>query len=210
MIISHKYKFIFVKTAKTAGTSIEVELNKILGAEDVATPIFPSEKSHLAQNYSYTDPETGDEKLFRNHQSAREIKKIVGTGVFQSYFKFCVDREPVDKCISHFSMFLNSPNHQVSDFPKTWDDYVKKGRFPLGVAAYTCSQGMQLVDRILKYENLSEELFEVSRMLGFQFDGLHAKAKAGFRENVTVTPEQRHLIYKKFKHTAKFTGYTLS
>jgi len=43
MIISHKYKFIFIKTVKTAGTSIEVFLNNYCGEEDIITPIHPKD-----------------------------------------------------------------------------------------------------------------------------------------------------------------------
>jgi len=39
LIISHKFKFVFVKTRKTAGTSIEMALRPHLGPDDVATPI---------------------------------------------------------------------------------------------------------------------------------------------------------------------------
>ena len=35
MIISHKHQFIFIKTVKTAGTSIEVLLDSICGPDDV-------------------------------------------------------------------------------------------------------------------------------------------------------------------------------
>ena len=44
-----KYKFIFIKTRKTAGTSIEYNLSKYLGKEDIITPT--SEASYLAQNF---------------------------------------------------------------------------------------------------------------------------------------------------------------
>lgn len=38
MIISHQHRFIFVKTLKTAGTSIEVFLSGLCGRDDVVTP----------------------------------------------------------------------------------------------------------------------------------------------------------------------------
>src|ERR1700682_2469961 len=51
MIISHKYKLIFIKTAKTAGTSIEVFLSKQCGPMDIVTPIAPPIEGHQPRNY---------------------------------------------------------------------------------------------------------------------------------------------------------------
>src|SRR6266852_6489903 len=51
MIISHKYKLIFIKTVKTAGTSIEVFLSKQCGPMDIVTPIAPPVEGHQSRNY---------------------------------------------------------------------------------------------------------------------------------------------------------------
>jgi len=52
MILSHKYKFIFIKTVKTAGTNIEVLLSQQCGSSDVVTPIAPPGDGHRPGNYS--------------------------------------------------------------------------------------------------------------------------------------------------------------
>src|SRR5262245_66480011 len=39
MIVSHAHKFIFLKTKKTAGTSIELALSELCGPDDVITPL---------------------------------------------------------------------------------------------------------------------------------------------------------------------------
>ena len=44
MILSHKHQFIFIKTNKTAGTSIEIALSSICGEDDIITPIHSSDE----------------------------------------------------------------------------------------------------------------------------------------------------------------------
>lgn len=39
MIVSDRYGFVFLKTRKTAGTSIEIALRQFAGPDDVFTPL---------------------------------------------------------------------------------------------------------------------------------------------------------------------------
>ena len=55
MLLSHTHKFIFVKTRKTAGTSIEVDLSKFMSDEDIVTPIIPEEPGHIPRNFQWED-----------------------------------------------------------------------------------------------------------------------------------------------------------
>ena len=44
MIVSFQHEFIFVKTRKTAGTSIEMALTPFCGPDDIVTPIDPPDE----------------------------------------------------------------------------------------------------------------------------------------------------------------------
>ena len=48
MIVSHEHKFIFLKTKKTAGTSIELALTELCGPEDVITPLTEIDEARRA------------------------------------------------------------------------------------------------------------------------------------------------------------------
>jgi len=43
MILSHRYRFIFLKTMKTAGASVEMSISRFCGLDDIITPITPSD-----------------------------------------------------------------------------------------------------------------------------------------------------------------------
>ena len=142
MIISHKHKFIFIKTEKTAGTSIEIALSKFCGDRDVITPLPHAEDRKLsqelggrgAQNYhlpltKYTLKDWKNLLLkrqllcFYNHISAREVKRLVDPEVWKTYFKFCVERNPWDKAISYYywqtklnlKEFYDVPQHFIQN-----------------------------------------------------------------------------------------------
>ena len=179
MIVSHKYKFVFIKTTKTAGTSIEIELAKLVGDGDIVTPIKPPVEGHCARNYRMRDRLLFT-KEFYNHMPARLVRDYLGARRFDDYFKFCVEREPVEKCVSHFSMLKNSPDHGQGMKRLTWDQYVSNGEFPVDIDKYTDAGGSLIVDRIIRYENLDREM-------------------AGIAENSIRYKAAAQIIGKKFK-----------
>ena len=138
MIISHKYRFIFVKTLKTAGTSIEVFLSQFCGPDDILTPILPHVEPHRPRNH----------EGFFNHMPAHEIRDRVGWDVWNGYFKFCVERNPWDKTLSYYHM-MNV--HQGGGL--TLGDYLATNDFPLNAPKYTepDAKDRVIVDRVLRY-----------------------------------------------------------
>lgn len=200
MIISHKYKFIFIKTRKTAGTSIEVFLSNLCGEEDILTPIYPAFEGHKPRNYGE----------FYNHITATEIRSAVGDEVWRSYFKFCVERNPWDKTLSYFYMQKMRSVNQL-----TIDEYFDMEDFCNDYAAYTELNDSTkiIVDRVLRYEALSRDLSEVFMRLGVPFDGdLGVRAKHEYRTDRrkyidVLTPLQAKIIENKFQKEIQLFGY---
>jgi len=167
MIISRKFGFVFIKTIKTAGTSIETWLSSRCGPEDVVTPVQPAEPGHQARNFDG----------FYNHMSAWQVRQALGIREWESYFKFCVERNPWDKTVSDFCM-----SNQRAGGKYQFSDYFQRGRFCRSWELYTDDDGSMLVDRVLRYENLDQELGEVFGQLGLPWHGsLDVWAKSGHR-----------------------------
>jgi|AntDeeMinimDraft_5_1070356.scaffolds.fasta_scaffold24123_2 hypothetical protein len=94
MIIAHKHKFIFFRTRKTAGSSLEIALSEFCGKEDIIAPISKKEEEMRrqlgfleAQNYrlpysTYNSRDWsrlvagGFHKKLYNHIPAATAKKI--------------------------------------------------------------------------------------------------------------------------------------
>ena len=52
MILSYKYKFIFIKHKKVGGTSIEMALSSICGDADIITPIVPKDEVERIKRFN--------------------------------------------------------------------------------------------------------------------------------------------------------------
>jgi len=200
MIISHKHKFIFVKTVKTAGTSIEIFLSQHCGSLDIITPIIPHVEPHSARNY----------EGYYNHMPAHEIRDRIGLDIWNSYFKFCVERNPWEKTLSYYYMKNFRENNGL-----TFDRYLAGKEFPINFPKYTepGSPNKIIVNRVLYYEHLMEQLGQVFQKLGIPFQGsLGVNAKSEYRIDrrpyqEVYTPEQAKLIGNIFSHEILLHGY---
>jgi hypothetical protein len=227
MILSHKYKFIFIKTAKTAGTSIEVFLSQRCGPQDIVTPITPPVEGHQPRNYegvinpipeilgrpgkffSALRQTVTNRQKFYNHMPASEVKNQVAADVWNSYFKFCVERNPWDKVLSHYHMQAAREGGALS-----LDQYLARGKFPINYFRYTDRSGTKIiVDRVLPYENLLVGLGEIFSQLNIPFDGtLGVAAKSEYRTDRTpyqevFNDEQRRIVEKAFTKEIQLHGY---
>ena len=197
MIVSHRHRFIFVKSRKTAGTSIEVFLSQVCGPEDIVTPILPHVEPHAARNHDG----------FINHMPAAAIRERVGPDVWRTYFKFCVERNPWDKTLSFYHM---QNARAAGGLP--FDDYLRRGELPIDYPTYADESGV-IVDRVLRYEQLTADLGEIFAALGIPFAGsLGVNAKSEYRTDrrpyrEVYTADQADIVARAFAREIALHGY---
>jgi hypothetical protein len=227
VIVSHKYRFVFVKTFRTAGTSIEVYLSRHCGEADVVTPIIPAVDGHRPRNHrGWFNPlpellaarrgvrgtlrDLATRRRFYNHISAERLRARLGPAVWSSYFKFCVERNPWEKTLSHHAMLRHQRGGALS-----LDDYLAGGAYALNLPLYAESRGARrlLVDRVLLYESLMDDLAEVLPALGVPFDGsLGVNAKSEYRVDrrpyrAVFDDRQRRIVERVFADEIALHGY---
>lgn len=201
MIISHKYKFIFIKTRKTAGTSIEVYLSQYCSDADVLTPILPAVKGHEPRNW----------EGYYNHIDALSVREKVGLDIWNKYYKFCVERNPWDKTLSYYYM-LNFRNTESLSL----EDYFKSADYCVDHPAYVDQENSSqiIVDRILQYDSLNDELDSVFKHLNVPFSGeLNVNEKSEYRKDrrdyrEILSDSQAKLIGDAFAHEISLFNYS--
>ncbi len=199
MIVCHRYKFIFIKTSKSAGTSLEIALSRYCGQGDIVTPISAKDEK-IRTRLGYCRPQNcyagvgdygmadaarlllkGKRKLnYYNHMSAAEVKDKVGVDIWNGYYKFCVVRNPWDRLLSlYFHRYKAEPRPSISQ-------YIKSGVLAdlrrLGPDLYRID-GQVAVDNVYRYEDLAEELVSLQELLGLPEPLQLPNAKGSFRKS---------------------------
>ena len=155
-----------------------------------------------------------DQIRFYNHMPAIKIHQSVLNNFDHSY-KFAFERHPVDKCLSHFAMLLNSPFHCKAENPITWEKYLEDGKFPIDTSLYTDGEGRLMVDKLYRYEEIAKALGEIAVKTGLENRPLAIREKSGFRyrmptfSDIMTRSNDCGVIWRAFKYYVAFFGLLL-
>jgi len=194
MIVSHKHKFIFVKTFKTAGSSIENYLQKYLGTNDILRG------SEYDKTISLNAPSKG------RHKSAQIIKNMYPKE-WNEYFKFSIDRNPWDVAVSYYFYMKHAGRISSQSFNK----WIFNADLKLlnNWKKYTIDNKVA-VDKVLKYENLIDEIQNIPVPYNGELETIFLKK--GHRPSkdykIYYTDKTKKLIEDNFAETISMFGYT--
>lgn len=166
MLLSHSHKFIFLKTIKTAGTSIEVALQK-----EFFPAVDPRDKAYYEGSDGIVGArgaDVGDAKYW-NHMSARQVFDRVGRETFDGYAKVTSVRNPFDKVVSWFFFGF----HKRGEFQKdreVFNEFIQsRKRLPIDRPVYVL-RGVVCCQHVIRYENLQEDANAAMRSLSGRED----------------------------------------
>jgi Sulfotransferase family len=185
MILSHQYKFIFLKTEKTAGTAIEAALSELCGPDDVITPFREASegdrKGRGPQNYRIDHPLKPKRPLrrklfmrperyyhlsvgFYEHMPAWRVRAYVGEEIWRQYFKFAFVRNPWDRQLSQY-LYKTKSWRRRSSLERFMAR--KKRAYVTSYEIYTLEDAIA-VDYVGRYESLEQDLKTALERVGVQ------------------------------------------
>lgn len=199
MIVSHLHRFIFLKTKKTASSSVELALSEICGPDDVITPLQPPDETlrrgRGPQNYAIpprrravlaplrrmlgaTPARAGTE--FYNHMPAYKVAAALPPEVWTGYTKVAVERNPWDREVSLY--FWETRQLPAESRPSFSDFVLKRPALERvkNVQLYSID-GKIVVDRFLRYESLSADFAAFMADLGVETPPELPHAKSSHR-----------------------------
>lgn len=194
MLVSHRYKFIYTKTIKTAGTSVESYFEKYCFPEGEWT-FSHGRDEYLSESgiVGFRGRDAMSRKWY-SHMDAATLKGYVGEEIWDSYFKFCVVRNPFDKLVSAFHYFENKDESRRTAFLRsileivrasyarnTLEQYrrhklIRNFRNWVSTEEIPKDQKMFLidgnvcVDDFIQYENLENGICDVCDKVGVPFE----------------------------------------
>ena len=198
MIISHEYKFVFIKTRKTAGSTLESLLYPHLNKEtDICTG----------------SPRDGTPRLNtpddNGHASYSEAMKYVPNP--DEYFVFTIERNPWDKMVSGY--WWHKETKPQWRWVQSFKDYMGCPYIPKDWNKYTV-QGKNQTNRIFRYEDLGCMYMFLNERYNFgitEEQYQNTRMKSGVRKSghysEMYTPQTRAEVAKTFQEEIYMLGY---
>jgi hypothetical protein len=177
LILCREHSFIFLKTRKTGGTSVELALSELCGPSDIITAVRSSDEAlrrgRGPQNYIIKLPnrwwhrlDYGGERrhfVLYDHVPAGLVKRHIPPDLWARCRKVTIVRNPWDREASRY-YFAASQSGKYADFR----DFVRRRTrwHPMKNYRIHAIRGRNIADTILRFEHLQEDFADFLRALG--------------------------------------------
>jgi Sulfotransferase family len=218
MLVSHTHKFIYMKTRKTGGTSVEIYFEPYCTDPARRGEIQQFREAEVSQwgIVGYRGPDPKD-KPWYHHMPACEARERIGAKIWAEYFKFCVVRNPFDRVVSQFWSQMWRTKAELESAPfsqvkKKFGEWVSQRHLPLDRSVYTDGDDV-VVDHFVHFERMHPDLEQVCQKLGVSWEPEKlGRYKSGFRTRNEhfiqyYSPDAFRLVSEAFAWEINYFGY---
>lgn len=202
MIISHEYKFIFIKTRKTGGSSVEKFLLDKLENTDYIFAGMPPEGM----------PPEGIDGEGNEHKGWKFIQERFPQE-WQNYYKFTIERNSWDKVVSLYyyikSIKPKKVKHGFNEFIKSNKKLCFKNDWEL----YTNNNEL-VVDKVMIHNSLSSDMNNVCNIIGIDYNNElqnKIRLKGNLRDNKNYqnmyNKETLEVVKEYYKEPIEFFNF---
>jgi hypothetical protein len=214
MIVSHKHRFIFLRTEKTGGSSFTTALQSVMGEEDEQSIM----KRPLRAKFSPIRHGAFKRRLpqwfgLHRHATAKQVRDVLGKKIFDNYYKFAIERNPWDRQVSLYAHREWKKKNQALDFDRDMrspiyrnTEYVKLNNWSIYAIGRTI-----VADRVLRYETLDADIAGLMAELGIggviQMPRLRAYSPNREHYSRYYTPWTKDLVARWYAKEIDAFGY---
>jgi hypothetical protein len=241
MLISHRYKFIYTKTVKTASTSVEAYFERFcLPAGDELPPTDARDEHESATGvigyrgklreprkwFQYRGKRLASPRWF-HHMPAERIRRQIGPEIWDSYFKFCVVRNPFEKAISAFehlgrdhvvpsgvtSVLFRRKHRACTPEQLRFLHWMTKRGLPRDRDKLVIGSSFCL-DDVIRYESLETEMARICHRIGVPWEPARLpRLKTDMRRPESTaatlyTPAAIRLVERAYAFELRHFGYS--
>jgi hypothetical protein len=219
VLISHTHRFIFMKTKKTAGSSIQRYFAPFCLPPDTDLEVqLKNTNQAIVSPSGIIGQARGKNKenlLWRSHLSAKMIRDLVGDPVWSTYFRFSTIRNPYETAVSSFFFKKYRRGEPVSDLQAeraNFQHWLSHNGPPNNQNKYLINNSYCLSDMI-RYETLLPDMERICHRLHLPFDpGRLPRLKCGIRPDwatadAMYTPSGRAVIERHCADELNRFGY---
>ena len=214
MLLSHRYRFLFVHIAKTGGTSVRSALQRYRWRDPYYLPQW------IASRLSGMTGHRLGIKLPR-HCKAITAQEMLPREFYHSLFKFAFVRNPWDLQVSSYH-HIRRERPQLMQADESFEDFLRRKLDPerpwqyhLDTSVESQShyiidlQGRQIIDFIGRYETLQEDFDHICDRIGITPITLPHRRKASDRADYRgyYDDSTRRLVAEHFAPDIERLGY---
>jgi hypothetical protein len=174
MLVSHRKKFIYLKTIKTASTSVECYFERYCLQKN--TYVFSHARNESISKFGIIGYRgrlsVGYD--FYNHMPAKDLKAKLIDETWNDYFKFCTVRNPYTRLVSLFHMelkLLGIINFNQKNLRQLFSNWLTmRYEWDFSSTRFFMLDNEVCLDSFIRFEYLKEDTKRICNKLSIPYD----------------------------------------